>query len=194
MTRQTIGKWCKKFEESRTNCKTKPSTSTNADHISHADELIRMNHWIKINEIFEELGLSYGSVHSIIHEHLNFNKVCACWVPRSLTDAHRNLRLRSSCDLLERYSAEGAHFLSRIITWDETCVHNFTSERKSVSMIWKRPNSPTTKKFKVVPSGSHIHRTHAKRDNDKFLVIQQYLKKPLKCDKGSQTDENWARE
>ena len=118
-----------------------------------------MNHRIKINEIVAELGLSYGSVHSIIHEHLNFNKVCARLLPRSLTDAHRNQRLCSSFDLLERYSAEGAHFLSRIITRDETWVHNFTPESKSASMIWKRSNSPTSKKFKVVPSVGKVMTT-----------------------------------
>jgi len=95
MTRQAIGKWCKQFEEGRTELQDKagkgrPSTSTTADHIARVDELIRMNRRIKINEIVAEFGLSYGSVHSIIHEHLNFNKVCARWVPRSLTDANRS--------------------------------------------------------------------------------------------------------
>ena len=104
----------------------------------------------KINEIVVELDLSYGSVHSIIHKHLNFNKDCARWVPRSLTVAYRNQRFRSSFDLLERYSAKGAHFLSRIITADETWVHNFTPESKSASMIWKRLNSPTTKNSKLL--------------------------------------------
>ena len=94
-----------------------------------------MNHRIKINEIVAELGMSYGSEHSIIHEHLNFNKVCARWMLRSLTDAHRNQRLRSSFDQLKRFSAEGAYFLSRIITGDESRVHNFTPESKSASMI-----------------------------------------------------------
>ena len=82
MTRQVIGKWCKQFEEGRTELqdeadKGMPSTSTTADHIASVDELIRNNRRIKINEIVAELGLSYYSVHLIIHEHLNFNKVSA---------------------------------------------------------------------------------------------------------------------
>jgi len=56
--------------------KGRPLTSTISDHIARVDELIRMNRRIKINEVVAELGLSYGSVHSIIHEYLNFNKVC----------------------------------------------------------------------------------------------------------------------
>ena len=90
--------------------KCRPSTSTTSDHITRVDELIRMNRLIKINENVAELGPSYGIVHSIIHKHLNFNKVWARYVPRLLTEAHTNQRLRSSFDLLERYSVEGAHF------------------------------------------------------------------------------------
>ena len=82
MTRQVIGKWCKQFEENRTELqdeagKGRPSILPTADHIARVDDLIRMNRRIKINEIVAESGLSYGSVHSIIYEYLNFNKVCA---------------------------------------------------------------------------------------------------------------------
>ena len=78
MTRQPIEKSCKHFEEGRTELQDKvgnvrPSTSTTADHIALVDDLIHINFRIKINEIIAELGLSYGSVHSIIHEHLKFN-------------------------------------------------------------------------------------------------------------------------
>ena len=53
MTRQAIGKWCKQFEEDRTELqdeasKARPSTSTTADHIASVDELIRMNRRIKM--------------------------------------------------------------------------------------------------------------------------------------------------
>ena len=49
---QAIGKWCKQFEESRTELqdepsKGRPSTSTTADHIGRVDEVFHMNHWIK---------------------------------------------------------------------------------------------------------------------------------------------------
>ena len=49
--------------------------------------------------------------------------------------------------------------MSRIITGDETWVHNFTSESKLASIIWKRSNSPTTIKFKVVPSAGKVMAT-----------------------------------
>ena len=48
MTKQVIGKWCKQFEDGRTELqdvagKGRPSTSTTADNISRVDDLIRMN-------------------------------------------------------------------------------------------------------------------------------------------------------
>ncbi|GBM56254.1 hypothetical protein AVEN_238796-1 [Araneus ventricosus] len=47
-------------------------------------------------------------------------------------------------------------FLFRIITGDETRVHNFTPDTKSKSMTWKHPSSPVTKKFKVSPSAGKV--------------------------------------
>ncbi|GBO37482.1 hypothetical protein AVEN_163937-1 [Araneus ventricosus] len=50
-----------------------------------------------------------------------------------------------------------SHFLSRIITDDETWVHNFTPDTKSASMAWKHPSLPVTKKFKVShPAGKDV--------------------------------------
>jgi len=39
--------------------------------------------------ISNELSLSIGSVETIIHEHLKFSKVSARWVPKQLTDEHK---------------------------------------------------------------------------------------------------------
>jgi hypothetical protein len=42
--------------------------------------------------------------------------------------------------------------LNRIVTGDESGVLHYQPESKSVSMQWKHPTSPSTKKFKVTPS------------------------------------------
>jgi hypothetical protein len=47
-------------------------------------------------------------------------------------------------------------FLERIVTADETWVHDYETESKGQSMAWKRPTSPLAKKFKSQPSASKI--------------------------------------
>jgi hypothetical protein len=39
--------------------------------------------------------------------------------------------------------------LNRIVTRDESWLHHYQPESKVVSMQWKHPSSPSTKKFKV---------------------------------------------
>jgi len=42
--------------------------------------------------------------------------------------------------------------LTRIVTGDESWVHNYEPETMRASMQWKHPVSPAHKKFKVTPS------------------------------------------
>jgi hypothetical protein len=71
-------------------------------------------------------------VNNIIHA-LGYAKVCARWVPRSLTDDQKTVRKEVCSDLLSHYKADGESFLSRIITGDETWIHHFEPETKTVN-------------------------------------------------------------
>ena len=107
-------------------------------------------------------------------EHLNFNKVCAHWVPQLLTDAHKNQGLRLSFDLLERYSAEGAHFLSRTITGDETWLHNFTSRANQLPWYGNASTRQPLWKSKLfhppkwwLPYSSIVRESYTQKKGDK---------------------------
>jgi hypothetical protein len=48
--------------------------------------------------------------------------------------------------------------LNRIVIWDESWVHHYQPKSKLVSMRWKLPSSPSTRRFKVTPSaGKFTH-------------------------------------
>ena len=91
--------------------------------------------------------ISHGSAYDIIHNRLGFRKVCAGWVPKELTEEHRNNRVAICERLLDRYANEGEAFLTQIVTGDETWVHHFAPESKRQSMEWKYPGSPVKKKI-----------------------------------------------
>jgi len=83
---------------------------------------------------------------------LEYRKVCARWVPRMLTQEHKEQRIQVCHDLLKQYDAEGNSFLDRIITGDETWRHHYEPESKRQSVEWQHLNFPSKKKFKSLPS------------------------------------------
>ena len=83
-------------------------------------------------------------------------KVSARWVPRMLTDAQKQTRLNISKTSLELFQRDPDLFLARFVTMDETWLHHYDPETKRQSMAWKRPSSPTPKKFKTQPSAGKI--------------------------------------
>ena len=49
-------------------------------------DLVYFDRQIQVEEIAQALGISHGSVSTILHDHLGMRKLTACWVPKSLSD------------------------------------------------------------------------------------------------------------
>ena len=62
----------------------RPSTSVNPYVISAVENLIMEDRKSKVVQISALIGVSVGSVETIIHEHLRMSKVAALGVPRNL--------------------------------------------------------------------------------------------------------------
>ena len=132
----------------------RPSSAYSSANIDQADALIQENRRITINELAESLGISAGSAVKIM-DTLWYSKVCARWVPRHLTEAHKQSRLEACSELLE-YCHSGKTFLKRIVTGDETWVRHFEAESKRALMEWRYPTSPRSKKFKSQQSAGKV--------------------------------------
>ena len=124
----------------------RPSSAHSSANIDQADALIKENRRITINELPELLGVSAGSAAKIM-DTLGYSKVCASWVPRQLTEAHKQSRLEACPEHLEYCHSDKA-FLQQIVTGDETWVHHLEPESKRASMECRHPTSPRSKKFK----------------------------------------------
>ena len=59
------------------------------DVIARIDSLVRENRRITEEQIRVQVGISHGSVHAIITDHLQFRKICAKCVPQQLTEGQR---------------------------------------------------------------------------------------------------------
>ncbi|GBN40309.1 hypothetical protein AVEN_58680-1 [Araneus ventricosus] len=87
------------------------------------------------------LEVSRSVLYKIVSEKLNFKKLCSRWVPKLLTQDHKNKRFECSLNFLIHYNEEGDTMLSQIVTGDETWVSHVTPESKQQSVEWRDTHS-----------------------------------------------------
>ena len=85
-----------------------------------------------MEEIAQALGISHGSVSTILHDHLGMRKLTACWVPKSLSDEQMAIRASVCSALLKRFRSKDD---LRLVTVDETWVHYYEPENKAQSSV-----------------------------------------------------------
>lgn len=98
LPQRSVYEWIEKFKNGRTNVTHdegagRPSTATNEDNIERARDMVLLNRRVTIDEVAHCLQISHGSAYEIIHNRLSFHKVCARWVPKQLTELHKQTRL-----------------------------------------------------------------------------------------------------
>lgn len=160
--RSKVYKWKAEFESGRTNVHHETGTSGRPSVITDSIvDLVRNALMSDRRLTISELCTKYNSVgratmHEIVTECLGFRKICARWVPKELTNNHKENRMMTSLDCLTRYEEDGDEFLDRIVTCDETWISHITPECKRDSMQWKHVTSPRVKKFKTVLSPKKV--------------------------------------
>ena len=110
---------------------------------------------LPVQEIVAEVGISTGSVHSILTEDLNLRRVSVKFVPKLLTEQQKELRKEISKDMLDLANHD-PEFIKTIITGDETWVYVYDPETKFQSSQWKHPVSPRPKKARQVRSNVKV--------------------------------------
>ena len=113
--------------------------------------MVLLHRRVTADEVAHVLQISHGSAYELMHNKLGFHKVFARWVPKELTEVHKQMLVDICQKHLDRYGNKQDIFLNRIITGDETWVHHYQPESKQQSMEWKHPQSPCKKKFKTQP-------------------------------------------
>ena len=121
-------------------------------------DLVYADRRIQVEEIAQALGISLGSVSTILHDRLGMRKRTARWVPKSLSDEQMATRASVYSALLKRFRSKH-DFILRLVTVDETWVHYYEPENKAQSRQWVGPGSPRSKKFKTQPSAGKVMAT-----------------------------------
>ena len=134
-------------------------TGTTQKNIDKVHKLVKKNRKITVAEIEEKTGFLHGSIVRILKEHLHMKKVCSRWLPKKLTQAMKDTRVKISSALLSKYNANPTDFDNRIVTCDETWVYQYDPESKRQSMEWKHLRSPPPVKFRVSRSTKKLMAT-----------------------------------
>ncbi|GFR93853.1 transposase [Elysia marginata] len=111
----------------------RPPSVVTEKNVSTVEKLIMQDRRITVKKLAFETKISKGSVETILHDHLNLNKVSARWVPRLLTTDQKQERV-NCCKHLLRQEANDAFFFRRIVTMDETWIYQFDPEPISASV------------------------------------------------------------
>ena len=136
----------------------RPLDATDEEMCKKVRDLVYSDRRIQVGEIAQALGISHGSVSTILHDRFGMRKLTARWVPKSLSDEQMATRA-SVCSCLLRRLRSKDDFLLRLIIVDEIWVHYYETKNKAQSRQWVGPGSPRPKKFKTQPSAGKVMTT-----------------------------------
>ena len=96
--------WVGEFKRGRTSLEDearsgRPLDATNEEMCKTVRDLVYSDRRIQVEEIAHALGISHGSVSTILYDRLGMRQLTACWVPKSLSDEQMATRA-SVCSAL----------------------------------------------------------------------------------------------
>jgi len=137
----SVTRWCKKFASGLMSlqdapCGHRKKTATNPEMIEKVRKMVSTDARFTVREIARKVGNSIGAVHSILIKHLKMNKISARWIPHSLTEDQKRIRVKTAKSLLKMYPKYVSRSFANIVTGDETWVHFYEPNRKHENKIW----------------------------------------------------------
>ena len=87
-SKKNVYKWAKLFKDGRLSIEDedkpgRPTMASTPEMVDSVNALILADSNVTIEDISEQLGISVGTAHKIVHVDLSFYKVGCRWVPRS---------------------------------------------------------------------------------------------------------------
>jgi len=130
-----IKEWYNRFKYGRTSVESdarsgRPSTSRSDELIDQVRTLVMQDRRVTILELAKEVGISSGSVHSILTDDLALRAVSAKFVPKLLTMEQKQLRLEVAQDMPDSVNSD-SEFLNIVATGDESWVYGYDPETKA---------------------------------------------------------------
>ena len=127
--------WVGEFKRGRTSLEDvarsgRPLDTTDEEMCKKVRDLVYSDRRIQVEEIAQALGISHGSVSTILHDRLGMRNLTARWVPKSLSDEQMATRASVCSALLKRFRSKD-DFLVRLVTVDGTWMDGYFVYRRS---------------------------------------------------------------
>ena len=106
------------------------STSVTEQTIDAIRKIIEDDPHSTYRQIEAILGISSMAINSIIHDYLNLRKVCARWMPHTLTNDQKQLQVQFCRHSLKSLEEGQSPRVFDIITGDEACFYHYDPELK----------------------------------------------------------------
>ncbi len=156
MSRSRVFEWFARFKAGRESTEDdersgRPCSSRNQETVERVQALVRSDRRMTVKMIAESLNLSVGSVFTIMTEDLKMRKLCARFVPHSLTVDQKEHRISSSQDFIAMADGD-SNFLRSIVTGDESWCLEYDPETKRQSSEWTSPKKPRPMKVRASKS------------------------------------------
>lgn len=158
-SRTTVYEWYSEFRNGRVSLKDsarvgRPMEATNEENVEAIRGILSVDSRVTIEYLSDQLGISTGSVHNILHDKLKMRRISARWVPHLLSQDQKNRRVTWCEEMLFRYQHGESRQLRNLITGDETWVYCYDPESKQQSSQWTVKGQPPP--TKVVKSRSVV--------------------------------------
>lgn len=125
----------------------RPNSAIMQEDIDRVARIIKESPRMGIRSISEFIHLSYGTLFSLLHEHLLMKKMYAKWVPNKLTEGQIETRVRVARNFLRDFKTKFDEKKLFLVTSDETWVPFEGSETVENTREWRvqgssRPEIP----------------------------------------------------
>lgn len=152
-SRTTVFEWFSEFRRGRRSLDDearsgRPVEATTEDNVAAVRTIVAEDARVTVAQLEVAIGISSGSIRTILHDKLHLRKVCARWVPHQLTEEQKAARVTWCRTMLERFDAGQSRGAWEILSGDETWIYSFDPETKQQSAQWVSSDSAPPQKFR----------------------------------------------
>ena len=109
-----------------------PSCMNQPELIGQIKNFMDKDRRVSIETISAQFDVSMGTVHTIIHEELKMQKICAKFVPRVLREDQKERRCHDSREMVELINSDTT-VLDALVTCDESWIYCYDPKAKRQS-------------------------------------------------------------